>query len=226
MKRLAVIGDVHGSSLQLGAMLESAYLDGREVVFVGDLIDRGDGSSKVLELVIEFIQGWPYGTTLLRGNHEQDLLHFLDTGDVGKFVQNGGLSTVGSYYESVPQNVLAAFRRYFPYRHRQLLQESRLYYETGDVLVSHMGFDPQRPDARDLDAMVMQSHHGLFHMSSAEFSKLTICGHYAQQDSQPYVSDMFICIDTGCGMLPGAPLTAILLPERRIVQTDFRGETK
>ena len=224
MKPLMVIGDVHGSYLQLSALLESRHASGRQIVFVGDLVDRGPDSAKVLGLVSDLIDSWSHGATLLRGNHEQALLDFLETGKVEPFLRNGGLATVASYYKSVPPNVLQSFREDFPGRHLAMLRNSLLCLETDDFLISHMGFDPRRPNARDIDAMVLQPHHEIFESAPTNHPKLTICGHYLQREQEPYITDNLVCIDTGCGTILGAPLTAILLPERRILKTDVRGE--
>ena len=219
---LAVIGDVHGRHDLLVRMLDSRHLRGRRVVLVGDVIDRGPDSARVLDLICEFIDGWPPGVTLLRGNHEQALLDFLDTGQAAAFLRNGGMYTVASYYKSVPTNVLAAFRQDLPDAHKAVLKSSATYFENEDVLVSHMGYDPSNPAARDRKAMVLDAHFDLF-SAPARLQKLTVFGHYAQRGGQPYVTDSLICIDTGCGTFPNAPLSAVLLPERTIVQIEPEG---
>lgn len=223
-RRMMVVGDVHGSYEQLALLLQSPYTDGRHVVFIGDLIDRGPESSKVLDFVAEVSSEWPEGATILRGNHEQDLLDFIDSGQPGRFLHNGGLSTIASYYQSVPINVLRSFPHDFPEDHLSMLRSSTTYIETDSMLISHMGYDPTRPSVRDLDAMVLQPHYELFHSGPPSLAKLTICGHYAQRAGRPYVSSALICVDTGCGTVPGAPLTAVLLPERVIVQANDQGE--
>ena len=219
---LAVIGDVHGRHDLLARMLDSRHLRGRHVVLVGDVIDRGPDSAKVLDLICELIDGWPPGATLLRGNHEQALLDFLDTGQAAAFLRNGGMHTVASYYTAVPRNVVAAFRQDLPEAHKTLLKSSATYLESEEVLVSHMGYDPSYPSARDLQAMVLDAHFDLF-QGPVGLQKFTVCGHYAQRGGQPYVTDSLICIDTGCGIFPNAPLSAVLLPERTIVQVEPEG---
>ena len=47
------------------------------VIFVGDLIDRGPDSRKVLEKVFDLCVGKSQKYQTLRGNHEQLLLDFL-----------------------------------------------------------------------------------------------------------------------------------------------------
>lgn len=225
-ERLIVIGDVHGSYDQLVRLIDSPYTDDRHIVFVGDLIDRGPQSKKVLDVAVQLAAEWAQGVTLLRGNHEQVLLEFLSTGDATSFLKNGGLSTVASYYDAVPPNILSVFRREFPMTHLTFLRGSVTCIETDDVLISHMGYDPARPTMRDLDAMVLQAHQDLFRLPPPGPDKLTIFGHYAQSTRRPYLGHRLVCLDTGCGTFPGAPLTALLLPEKEIVQVDYEGAVK
>ena len=84
-----LIGDVHGCYTELvaliaalgytlahdGARWSAAHPDGRTLVFVGDLVDRGPQSAEVLELVMDLVQG---GQALcVNGNHEARLLRHL-----------------------------------------------------------------------------------------------------------------------------------------------------
>lgn len=226
IQQTMVIGDVHGSYDQLARLLDSGFSLERHIVFVGDLIDRGPRSSEVLSLVVEFATSRPFGVSVLRGNHEQALLDFLDGCDPVAFLRNGGMSTVASYYRQVPTNVLKDFRESFPEEHLSLLRSSLTHLETGELLISHMGYDPLRPQSRDLRAMVLEPHPELFRNAVSPPVPLTVCGHYVQDRGRAFISDSLICIDTGCGTTEGAPLTAILLPERIIVQSELEGGVK
>lgn len=221
-----VVGDVHGSYEQLARLLDSRFTVGRHLVFIGDLIDRGPRSSDVLDLVARLATEWPLGVSVLRGNHEQALLEFLDGDNGVTFLRNGGMATVASYYPQAPPDVLKDFRESFPPEHLSLLRSSVTHMETREVLISHMGYDPRRPDARDLRAMVLEPHYELFQTRLERPVPLTVCGHYAQRGGRAFVSQSLICIDTGCGTTEGAPLSAVLLPERLIIQSDVEGGVK
>ena len=72
MKKHYIIGDVHGMYKQLLSLLEKLPKDSN-VIFVGDLVDRGEDSAKVIKLV----RARAYQTVL--GNHENTmLLYFKD----------------------------------------------------------------------------------------------------------------------------------------------------
>jgi serine/threonine protein phosphatase 1 len=97
VKSVCVIGDVHGCYRTLLALIEKLPMDA-EIVFVGDLIDRGDSSREVVDLVKSM--GWKCA----RGNHEQMMIDakggiygnmpaYLD------WMACGGVATLASYMD-------------------------------------------------------------------------------------------------------------------------------
>ncbi|WP_165422097.1 metallophosphoesterase [Rhizobium ruizarguesonis] len=71
------------------------------VFFLGDIIDRGPQSFEAMELVIQTLDELP-GSKLLRGNHEDFVLRFLDIAftrhyDLMNWMWNGGAETALSY---------------------------------------------------------------------------------------------------------------------------------
>ncbi|MFI4890376.1 MAG: metallophosphoesterase [Steroidobacterales bacterium] len=77
--RLDIIGDVHGEAEALGELLgklgydrHGAHPDGRRLVFVGDLCDRGPDSPAVIELVRNLVAA--RRAQCVVGNHELNLL--------------------------------------------------------------------------------------------------------------------------------------------------------
>ncbi len=98
------IGDVHGRADLLAALLDtirsSAGSQRYQVVFLGDLIDRGPSSREVLLLAAGTITNFP-GSCLLIGNHEEFLLRFLEKPtDIVRFrtwMDNGGVATLRSF---------------------------------------------------------------------------------------------------------------------------------
>ena len=94
-----VIGDVHGRSRLLDQLLRDVpwNIERDKMVFLGDLIDRGDDVPGVIERVMEMTQASP-NVIVLRGNHEQMLLDCLDFGDPQWLIpENGGIATLLSY---------------------------------------------------------------------------------------------------------------------------------
>src|SRR6516225_4641312 len=78
-----IIGDVHGCAEELNGLLDRLgytgtprrHADGRKVVFLGDLVDRGPGIVEVLRTAMSMTRA---GTALcVPGNHEMKLLRKL-----------------------------------------------------------------------------------------------------------------------------------------------------
>jgi serine/threonine protein phosphatase 1 len=210
---LAIVGDVHGCAGPLRAALEDLRTLGRRIVLVGDYVNRGRDSRKVLGLLAVARAQLGARLVLLRGNHEVALLEILLTGQPAAFLRHRGATTIRSYLSDPGADVLQDFRRAFPSDHLAVLQSTVLCAEGPGLLVAHAGYHPARPSSRtepDLTSGSWAELAGCDHPPRA----LTVVGHYVQQSGRPFVSDRLIGIDTGCGSVPGAPLTALLLPER------------
>ncbi len=89
-----IIGDVHGELTALKMLMErlgysadGAHPDARRLVFVGDLVDRGEDSGGVVTLVQHLIES--RGAQCILGNHELNLL-------LGKTDKEGNRWFVGS----------------------------------------------------------------------------------------------------------------------------------
>jgi len=85
MKRQIIIGDIHGcfdELLELLAKLgyqvsdsDVKHPEGRKVVFLGDLVDRGPRTPDVLKLVMNMIQAG--NAICIPGNHDMKLMRAL-----------------------------------------------------------------------------------------------------------------------------------------------------
>ena len=214
--KFLVVGDVHGCSHQLKALLDREKLHrDREVVFLGDFVDVGPDSRGVIDLLLEFGSGRA-DAVFLQGNHDYGLVSYLRSGDFATLAQAGGIATVRSYCGGVKGDVRAALARALPDAHLNFLQGLRPFFETESYLFSHCGYAPESPLDRSPEAMVLRSHQGLFERKPP-LPKLAVCGHYFQRTHEPFISERVICLDTGCGVLEG-PLSALLLPEVQVVQ--------
>jgi serine/threonine protein phosphatase 1 len=97
-----VIGDIHGMAAKLENLLgqidmwcaANARAERRQLIFLGDYIDRGPDSRQVLQIV-QRLQA--EGAICLRGNHEELILRATESeGDLTNFLANGGDATITS----------------------------------------------------------------------------------------------------------------------------------
>lgn len=212
-ERLIVVGDVHGCAERLRSVLDDVRDCDRRIVFLGDYVDRGPDSRAVLDLLVEARHTLADRLILLRGNHEIALLQMLATGLPAAFLRHRGATTMLSYLPDPGPNVLEDFRRFFPSDHLRLLRETVLCAEGPDLLVSHAGYNPDRPHSRSERDLTTGSWRRLTECRRPP-RPLVVVGHYTQPSGRPYRSEHLIGLDTGCGTLPTGTLTMLLLPER------------
>lgn len=128
-----VIGDVHGQYHAMQNLMEQKPKEST-LVFLGDIIDRGTGCLRALR---EVSRGYKAGNHIvLKGNHEQMLLNFLENPSNDNdtlYLLNGGSTLVEQFYgEKQKQTPL----------HEMLSEEERsIYYELFDSMTG-------RPQAR------------------------------------------------------------------------------
>lgn len=213
---VAVVGDVHGCPNPLRAVLTDLARSGRKIVCVGDYVNRGPDSRGVLDLLVQACADLGDRLVLLRGNHEVALLELLATGQAASFLRHRGATTIRSYVSEPGPQVLEQFRQSFPGDHRRLLEETYLCAEGPDMLISHAGYSPDRPDSRTERDVTTGSWRRLV-ADARRPRPLVVVGHYTQETMRAYITDHLIGLDTGCGTLASAPLSAMLLPERTIV---------
>lgn len=96
---MIVIGDVHGCYKTLMALIDKLP-EKHNLCFVGDLIDRGADSKKVVDFIIE------NNHKCVLGNHEDFLIHsFNDTSKNAyvyiNWISNGGDTTLKSYSNDI-----------------------------------------------------------------------------------------------------------------------------
>ena len=162
------IPDIHGQAAQLDAALARVARDGgadAPIVFLGDLVDRGPDSRAVIDRLMRGqAEGRPW--TVLRGNHDQMFLDFLDHGMLyppqvasglsWPHPRLGGDATLASYGVTAPGPAPepAEARAAVPQAHRDWLANLPYWLEAGPLLFVHAGIRPgvalDRQDPDDL----------------------------------------------------------------------------
>ncbi|MEQ8908070.1 MAG: metallophosphoesterase [Vicingaceae bacterium] len=127
-RRLA-ISDIHGCSKTFKALLEQIKLQREDHLYLlGDLVNRGPSTDKVIDLVLE-LQTQGYQIFVLRGNHEQLLLNASEKPKrLNKVLPESNASAM------LKGNVLKK-------RYSQFLAESYHYFTLEDYYLVHAGFD-------------------------------------------------------------------------------------
>ena len=129
MSETAIIGDVHGCLKEFLELLKKLPADIEQIYTVGDLIDRGPDSDKVVQECID------RGIICVKGNHEDMFIDYIgERGqyDPGIFEMNGGIATLESY--SNGDKVVD-----IPRNHLEFMINMPFYIETDDFILSHAG---------------------------------------------------------------------------------------
>lgn len=157
-----IIGDVHGRRAQLESVCEMLPRDPScdTLVLLGDLIDRGDDAPGVIERCVAERRAAEPKVVVLRGNHEQMMLDFLEgESELWLHPATGGRRTLEQYgiapqtiarclREDADEDALAALRaeafERIPAAHVKLIKETQLFYEDECAFYVHAGLDHGR----------------------------------------------------------------------------------
>jgi serine/threonine protein phosphatase 1 len=223
--RVYAIGDIHGRLDLLDLILEQIDADDRgrhpaktQLIFLGDLIDRGSESAQVVERLKQLSVERPE-TRFLLGNHEEVYLKALggDLKALKFFTRIGGKETILSYGVSETEysqsdypELLEAFRRKVPAEHIDFVGSFEDMIVLGDYAFVHAGVRPdlslaaQRPSDLRWIREPFLNHHG-------ELEKIVVHGHTVTQEVD--LRRHRIGIDTGA--YASGRLTAIAIEGNR-----------
>ena len=220
-----IIGDIHGCCDELEELLSAlgyargaegyAHPEGRRVVFLGDLCDRGPRNADVLDLVMEMVKN---GNALaVPGNHDVKLLKYL----TGKNVQlTHGLDLTVAEMEARGERFRADAAEFLD----GLI--SHYVFDGGNLVTAHAGLKQEyigRGSMRVRDFCLYGETTGeidsyglpvrLNWAADYRGRGIVVYGHIAGKEVKALNGTY--CIDTGCVF--GGSLTAFRYPERDIV---------
>ena len=213
MKKLFAIGDIHGCVDKMDAMMSRININPERdtLVLIGDYIDRGPDSRKVVDSIISIRKKIKHVVCLL-GNHEQMLLDYhLHRKNEEMFLMNGGNVTAFSYGLTRTD---AGVIMDIPQTHIDFFSSLHLFYETDKFIFVHAGLKPGVPLAqqKQIDLLWIREE---FINTDQPLEKTVVFGH------TPFVSPLVgkdrIGIDTGAVF--GGKLTCVELTEMKFYQT-------
>jgi serine/threonine protein phosphatase 1 len=197
-----IIGDVHGCIHTLKDLL--ALIDpSEEVIFTGDLVDRGVDSKAVVDLVRE------KGYLSVMGNHERMLLnavrHDLDQYLWAKY--NGGQDTLDNFDGEIPEEYLDYFA------------SMPLYIERGEFLISHSNRGEWETLSESADSVNLLWNRTKPYVPEGVFH---VFGHTPL--NMPALHTRWANVDTGCVF--GNELAAIRLETKEFIQVPMNPKDK
>ena len=201
MGKTIVVGDVHGCLIELEELLSKcSHRPGKDrLIFVGDLINRGDYSLEVLQLA------YALGAECVLGNHEVALLNRFSKGGEDEILEN--------IQAEAP--FLIPWIRSWPF-----------YIKEKKFIVVHAGIVPEYsldetpPEifttvrCWDQKSGRMDKYLGIPWYRLYRGNRTIIYGHWAFKGLT--VRENTIGLDSGC--VWGGSLSALILPQKKIVQ--------
>ena len=166
LRTVYAIGDVHGCLRELQDAEQRIVADAQEkgrpalVVLLGDFVDRGPDSAGVLDHLQEPL---PKGLRriCLAGNHEEEMLRFLDDPATAPgWIDSGGAQTLQSYGIRLSDlerrrrslaECMAEAARAVPDLHKTFLRDLPAMLKCGDYLFVHAGLRPGVPLVEQTD---------------------------------------------------------------------------
>lgn len=211
MKKTFVFGDIHGCHQALVALLQkiSPDPDRDTLVFLGDYINRGPDSEKVISELIRLKKTFQHVITLM-GNHEYIFLRYLEGAEKKFFLRMGGDQTLKSYGITEPWPDSPA--QFIPTDHSDFFRELLLFWENEEYIFVHAGMQPNTPLAEQGKDWLLWAREQFIN-TNHEYRKRVIYGHTPFK--HPKVDHNKIGIDTG--IVYGGKLTCLVLPDLEFI---------
>jgi protein phosphatase len=218
-----IVGDIHGCRSELESLLgrlgydlaAARHPEGRKVVFLGDLVDRGPDIPGVLRLVMRMVEA---GSALcVPGNHETKLMRKLRGRDVQ--ITHGLAESLAQLEREPPE---------FSKQVVDFIDDLVSHYvlDDGKLVVAHAGMKESmqgRGSGKVRDFALYGETTGetdefglpVRYNWAAEYRgrAMVVYGHTPVPE--PQWLNGTICIDTGC--VYGGRLTALRYPEKELV---------
>ncbi|MDQ0509372.1 metallophosphoesterase family protein [Ancylobacter amanitiformis] len=226
--RVYAVGDIHGRYDLMCALLDKIEHDRRDavssqIVFLGDYIDRGPDSRRVIEALITGADrdGW----ICLKGNHEAMWLGALDRSQPWDgWLANGGVETLFSYgisargfsmagrEDGLREAVLASV----PGEHIAFIRQRPTSHAVGGYFFCHAGIRPGVPLSQQAPDDLMWIRD-LFVDSRLDHGGRIVHGHTPA--IEPEVLANRINVDTGAYLTGRLTCVALEGDRVRIIHT-------
>jgi serine/threonine protein phosphatase 1 len=220
--RTIAIGDIHGCSLALEALLAAIGPRPEDVIVtLGDYINRGPDSRGVLDRLIA-LEGRCTLIPIL-GNHDQTLLGALngERRGLSNLLDMGGRATLASYGAG---RITEADLARIPPEHVAFLRSCRDFHETETHIFAHAQYDPNLPmdEQSSLWLRWESLRDGI--PDPHDSGKRVIVGHSSQKSGEILDLGHVVCIDTFC--YGGGWLTALDVRTDEVWQANRDGELR
>lgn len=228
MKRSLIISDIHGEIELFEQLLTVANYDSSsdQLILLGDYVDRGQNSKKVLDKVTELKS---QGAFVLKGNHEDMMINALTTDEERSWKnwvnRNGGNKTLESYGFTESEFVVPDEEEFSKpklqcktlERHLDFIRNLEHYIELEEYIFVHAGVNPNQPIEETDPHTLMWIREDFYNEYSGD--KTVIFGHtptkYIHENHSIYFGENRI-IGIDGGAVSGGQLNCLELPSKKV----------
>ncbi len=227
--RIFAIGDIHGHYDELQGLLDTLWeqpcfdIKVDHLVLLGDLVDSGKDSRKVVQFAMGMKQSHPKTFHPLRGNHDDMLVDALRY-DCKEYDKDWWLYDSGYADATATSYMMKNFemKEKFPKDHLDFLEALPTHWETDNYFFCHAGVRPGIPlEKQSKEDLIWIRHE--FYKSDYDWGKKIIFAHTPFTDHtnmnpetneyEVYQKDTMIGINT----MPRneGKLTCVMLPDEK-----------
>ncbi len=202
-KCIYVIPEVHGNYNSLNIILDRIlplrkFKNQKDIIIMmGDYIDKGNDSYKVIDRLIEIKECYGERAIFLKGNHEQMLLDSsLSEDNFNIWKSNGGLNTIKSYMSIYDKNLgHISYNRLFDIvgeKHLFFYKSLLSHYILDDYVFFHGGFNILSGIENTLDSTFVLDYSSSFQIKEMITNKknINLPGDYIFIGSHNYKSNI------------------------------------
>ena len=148
MEKKWVIPDIHGCAYTLQILIENQIEPTKDdlLIFLGDYIDRGPNSKRVIDYIMK-LEDQGFNVKTLLGNHEDFCIQAWETDrkkssllglrfkslEQREWEKRGGKETLRSFGANSPRDI--------PGKYMDWMQKLEYYTEVDDFIIVHAGFN-------------------------------------------------------------------------------------
>lgn len=223
--KMFIVSDIHGMYKEFKEILTNWNREDTLVV-LGDMIDRGPKSLKVIRKVMRLTERHPDKVLSFRGNHEDLFLNFINNTDnlgAGELYYHCGKETIKQLMKKAKDDtgihnyeaVKATIKRLYA-REIDFLNKTLYYKIIGKVLLTHAGFESESKDLTDTsedDFLWIREHYKNPNLTDY----VNVFGHtpthkiHKSDDIWISKDNKYIAIDGGCSH--DGQLNAVLIDD-------------
>lgn len=219
------IGDIHGNYDLIRRLYPKIIaainggidpVNGGTIIFLGDYIDRGPDSDKVLDFLMglkdDLTGEFPIKHVILRGNHEQFMIDFYHNPDdlvlLKIWLTNGGKETLDAFGVTVQELIDGALDNYIVW-----MEQLPIISYDDDYVFVHSGLNTYAPLNEQTENHCLWGTD-TFPDAYTDFNKVVVHGHtWLSKNPRPFIDikNNRVWMDVGAGLF--GMLCTVGLPE-------------